>query len=85
MKSGEISRFVNYGVITVRSGEDMRTAGSGRCAEPTLRQHARPPFFLVGNLAQFAYPCSFSFSLDLFSSMNDLISLAAPSKRFHCS
>jgi hypothetical protein len=30
-------------------------------------------------------PWSLSFSFDLFSSMKDLISLAAPRRRFHCS
>jgi len=29
--------------------------------------------------------CSLSLSFDLFSSMNCLMSLAAPSRRFHCS
>ncbi len=31
------------------------------------------------------YPCSLSFSLDLLSSRNCLMSPAAPSRRFHCS
>ena len=32
-----------------------------------------------------SYACSFNLSLDLFSSRKALISLAAPSRRFHCS
>jgi hypothetical protein len=40
----------------------------------------------LSRLVEIAFQaCSFSFRRDLFSSMKLLMSLAAPSRRFHCS
>ncbi len=55
------------------------TSKSPPCPATKRRDKGGAPGFL------FNYDWSLSFSLDLFSSMKDLISLAAPSRRFHCS
>ncbi len=54
------------------------------CRAVLMRITLRQPGCECGGSAN-AHPCSLSFSRDLFSSRNFLISSAAPRRRFHCS